>query len=622
MKRLCVLAVTIVFAAVAAHAAENAVQTSVRARQLYDRHCARCHEGGIERVPDRASLGRLGASFILRALVSGKMSAQGAVLAVSDRELLAKYLSGGQDIGDHSGVTAAKRADGFCRQTEWAAVGAAPSSWNGWSPEPSNRRFQRFSGLPEGKISRLKLKWAFGFDKDRKASTQPTIVAGRLFIGTAGGVVYALDARTGCVEWKFTAGSEVRGALSVTEGSSSRSAGGRVYFGDVHANVYALNARTGRLVWKKKVDGHPAARITGSLRLNDGRLYVPISSMEEILAQNPAYECCTFRGSLVALRAEDGERVWKTYTISQSPKPLGRNARGARRWGPSGAAIWSAPTVDAGRGVLYVATGNGYSDPDTSGSDAVLAMSMQTGKVLWDRQVTPGDEFNASCLRPDGQNCPANRGSDYDFGSSPILVRIGDRRLLVAGQKSGVVTALDPDKDGRIVWQRRIGKGGMLGGIQWGPAADDRKLYAALSDAGYRRGAAKGRSLDPRQGGGLFALDLASGTVVWAAAPSSCGARTPCSPAQSAAVTVIPGAVFSGSMDGHMRAYSSRDGHVLWDFDSERSFETVNGVPATGGSIDASGAAVAEGMMFFESGYFLWGGAPGNVLLGFSIDAK
>jgi polyvinyl alcohol dehydrogenase (cytochrome) len=197
--------------------------------------------------------------------------------------------------------------------------------------------------------------------------------------------------------------------------------------------------------------------------------------------------------------------------------------------------------------------------------------------------------------------------------------------------------AVDPDHQGQILWQTRVGHGSSLGGIQWGSASDGSNVYVALSDIGFTLTAMLGPekdkkdmwgnpmppfTIDPHHGGGLFAFRLDNGERLWNTPAPDCGARLPCSPAQSQAVSAIPGAVFSGSMDAHFRAFSTADGKVLWDYDTAQQFKTVNGVSAKGGSLDAGGAVIAGGMVFVGSGYNQFGGLPGNVLLAFSVDGR
>lgn len=504
----------------------------------------------------------------------------------------------------------------------------AAGGWTGWGATPANTRFQSAAsaGLTAESVGNLRLRWAFGFPGASMAFSQPAVARGVVFVGSDGGTVYALDARSGRIRWSFSARGSVRTGVVID--------GGLLYFGDQRGAVYALEASSGTLRWRAQADSHPAAMITGTPQLWKGRLFVPVASYEENFAPNPRYACCTFRGSVVAYQAATGKVLWKTYTVAGRPRRTRRNRVGTQLWGPSGSAVWSTPTLDPPRGVLYVATGNNYSDPVTGSSDAVLAMSMATGRILWTRQLTPADAYNAACenfMDPTLANCPPKRGPDFDFGSSPIMVTTADgRQVLIAPQKSGVVYGLDPVNAGRVIWQTRIGKGGSLGGVEWGAATDGENVYVALADCDWKtfERLVDGKpssyvDLDPEKGGGLFALRVSDGAKVWEALPSAaCSGREHCSPAQLAAVTAIPGVVFSGSLDGHMRAYSSDSGRVLWDYDTAREFSTVNRVRAHGGSLNGPGATVAGGMVLVNSGYGRFGEAPGNVLLAFGTQSK
>jgi polyvinyl alcohol dehydrogenase (cytochrome) len=490
--------------------------------------------------------------------------------------------------------------------------------WNGWGVDINNSRFQpaAMAGLTPEQVPRLQLKWAFGFPGASAANAQPTIVGGLLFVGGGDSKVYALDARSGCIRWTFATEATVRTAISVGQISGSDQLA--VFFGDVHARAYAVNATTGALIWKVKVEDHPAARIVGAPTLHSGMLYVPVSSFEEATGSKASYQCCTFRGSVVALDSATGRQVWKTHTIPEAPHPTKQNVMETQLYGPAGAAIWSAPTIDVQRQALYVATGNSYSNPPAETSDAILAFDLATGRMLWHRQVTAKDSSISACYGADQTNCPEDHGPDSDFGQSPILASLGNgQRALVVGQKSGVVHALDPDQEGKILWQTRIGKGGPLGGIMWGSAADEQRVYVANSDLGFLPGGTM--SLDPAAGGGLFALDLATGKVSMHVPPVPCGDRSQCSPALSAAVTAIPGVVFSGGISGYLRAYATPDARLLWEFDTARDFATVNGVSAHGGAMDGPGPTIVDGMLYVASGYAQWGGLSGNILLAFEV---
>lgn len=584
-------------------AATAKTESAVSGEAIYTTKCASCHEVGAAPFLNHAVLRAAAPEYILYMLNAGAMHKQGDALSTAQRVAVAEYITGKPLSAPTPAAHCATQAPG----------NFSGPQWNGWGADLENSRFQPAdqAGLTAAQVPQLKLKWAFGFPGGFAAYSQPVVVGGRVFVSDPLGGVYALDASTGCAYWKFQAAAAVRTAVSIGPGDLA-------YFGDLRANVYAVNAITGKLVWKRTVSDHPYARVTGTPRLYNGRLYVPVASREEWMSADPHYECCTFRGILAALDATTGKEVWRTYTIPDAPKPTRKGPNGVQLWGPSGGGMWSSPTIDEDHQLLYIGVGDNYSDPATSLSDAIIAVDLKTGKIVWSNQITPGDTFNTGCFQKDTSNCPAKVGPDFDFGSSLILRKLADgRRVLIASQKSGVVFGLDPDKKGAILWQTTIGKGGVLGGIEWGVAADSELVYVALSDVAF--GAAPdGVGLDPKIGGGLFALRVATGEKLWVASPAAAGCVVSrCSPAQSAAVTAIAGAVFSGADDGHLRAYASADGKVIWDFDTLREFDAVNKSAAHGGSLDGGGPAVAGGMLFVNSGFGSVFGIPGNVLLAF-----
>lgn len=583
---------------------------------LYKTHCAMCHDvTGASRAPSRAVLERTSPEIILDSLETGIMKLQGTKLPLPERRVLAEYLTG-KKLG-----TQVKMA-GRCEGSPSAFRLDGPS-WNGWGAGETNLRFQPDPGIKPAQLGSLKLKWAFGFPNTGVAYGQPSVAGGRVFVASSNRHVYALDARSGCYYWDYEATAAVRTAPTVAAlpGEPRR----LVLFADQRARAYAVDADTGKLIWKVVVDDGPYSQVTGAPTYHAARLYVPISAgPEDGQTLNPKYACCKARGAMAALDAATGKLLWKTPVIAEEPTLRGKNSAGAEQWGPSGASIWSAPTVDAERGILYAGTGDNHSAPLTATSDAILAFALDTGKIVWSRQLNVGDTFNMSCVAVDTTNCPKADAPDFDIGSSPNLVKLANgKRVLAVGQKSGILWGLDPDQGGNVLWKVAVGKGGKLGGIQWGTASDGANAYAAVSDLDFvDRVFRLGKPLvrNPEKGGGLFAIQLATGEKVWSAPPQPCAARKGCSPAQSAAVTVIPGVIFSGSVDGHMRAYSTTDGKILWDFDTAREFPTVNGVKANGGSIDAAGPTVAGGMLFVTSGYGNWGGLPGNVLLAFAVE--
>lgn len=577
--------------------------------QIYEQACKSCHESGESRAPGLDALRQLSSDAILESLSDGVMAYVGETLPDGHAETVSRYLG-------HGTAKLPSLARNSCPDETWGNPLRGPR-WIGWGADLENSRYQppQFAGLTAADVPRLELRWAFALPDATRARGHPTVAGGRLFVGSRSGGLYALDAKSGCTIWEFQSRSEVRTAVLISPPDGA----GRtlLFFGDTKANLYGIDAATGAQLWRTKVDDHPAATLTGSPVLFEGKLYLGVSSIEEFTGASAKYPCCSFRGSVQAIDASNGERAWKTHTVPEEPAPRRANSKGVIQFGPAGAGIWSAPTIDARLRRLYVTTGDNYSDPPTDDSDAIIAYDLDSGKRLWSRQFTEGDAYNMACnSNADGVNCPQADGPDFDFGSSAILVKLDNgKRALVAGQKSGMVHAIDPDQGGAILWQRRAGTGGKLGGIQYGSAADGRNVYVAVSD--YRR--------SRRQAvGGLVAYRLADGEEIWNTPSVPCPADRPqCSPAHSAAVTVIDGVVFSGSLDGHLRAYSTEDGSVLWDFDTVREYTaTVNGVPAKGGALNGPGPVVVDGMLYVNSGYGQFGSMPGNAFLAFGLSVE
>lgn len=587
---------------------------------MYKQSCAQCHDKGLNRAPQRDLFKSLSPEQVLSAMETGPMISMGMRWPSEGRRAIAEYVTG-KKFGTTPSLDPSPKA--MCAAGGDIKSPVTGPAWTGWGTNTSNTRFQDASaaGLTAAELPRLKLKWAFGYAGELSANAQPTYAAGHVFVGSPSGRIYALNASNGCVSWFINVGSQVRSAITVAPVTASTGQTTAAFFGDAKGTAWAVDATNGKTIWKTKVDEFPVARMTGSPVLYEGRLYVPVASGEEAAGSVPTYECCKFRGSLVALDAATGKQIWKTYTIDQPAKPTAKNKVGTQLYGPSGAPIWSSPAIDTKLGRIYVTTGDNYSEPSSPNSDAFMALDLKTGKILWTRQMTANDAYTSACRLPDRTNCPSVNGPDFDFGASPILVTLKNgKRALIAGQKSGMFHALDPDRNGAVLWQVRVGKGGTMGGVQWGSATDGNNVYVAVSDIKrIMLDYSNSTDADPSQGGGMFGLRVDNGERMWYHDPIGCGDRKRCSPAQSAAVTAIPGAAFSGSMDGHIRAYSTKDGKILWDYDTERTFKTVNGVEGRGGSLDGPGPIVAGGMLFLNSGYTAAGGAPGNVLLAFSI---
>jgi len=516
------------------------------------------------------------------------------------------------------------------------ALGSA--QWNGWGRGLDNTRYQPEPAIRDSDVAKLGLKWAYGYSNGTEFG-QPTVVDGRLFVTSSAGRIYSLDSKTGCTYWTYDAAAGSRTAITIGELARSKVAAlprklkrtlahldvikapSAAFFGDDTGTVYALDAQKGTLLWKTSVDSHPLARIVGAPTVYNDRLYVGVSSTEDAAAANPGYACCTFRGSVAALDISSGRIVWKSYTVLEEPAPTRKNNAGIQEFGPAGAAVSSSPTVDTKRGVLYVATGSSATGIEQSLTDAVVAFDLTDGKLRWVKQLSRADAgmFGSS------------------FASSPVLRTLASgNEILLAGQKSGVVYGLDPDHGGDTLWQTKVGDSGAAGtvasgttapglaagtgssigppgvagapgGVAWGSAADHRNLYVAIA----------GILAQPANASGsLTALDMRTGVARWHTAspePACTLSDRSCLHAQSQAVTVMPGSVFSGSMDGHFRAYSTIDGKILWDFDTAKEFQTSNGIKASGGPLDHGGATIVNGSVYVNSG---------NALLAFSVGGK
>ena len=583
--------------------------TSPEGEALYKQNCAVCHDDPQDRVPPLFLIRRRSAEDVIQTLTAGSMRQQASGLSADQIRALAIHLTGKQPsapIQEHLDANRCKDGGG--------PINLNGPQWNGWGRDLNNSRYQPKPGIKPDEVPRLKVKWAFAHPGPM-ATGQPTIVGDRIYLTIEAGLIYCLNAKTGCTYWAINAGAAVRAAISVGPLPPGSPAKFAAYFGDEKSNVHAVDAASGKPIWKTKVEDHLLSRITGAPVLYRNRLYVPVSSFEETAGRDIKYECCTFRGSIVALDAYTGKIIWKSFTVQNEPKPFKKNSGGTQMHGPAGGAIWSAPTLDLKRRLIYAGTGNSYTDVATLHADAIMAFDMDTGKVKWTNQVTPKDNFLVGCRQPGVGNCPEEAGPDYDFGSSPILHTLPNgKQVILAGQKSGVIYALDPDNRGKVVWQVKVGNGGALGGIEWGFTADQDNVYVPVADV-------SGAARKP----GLTALRIATGEMLWHVpapkVPCSWG-TTRCNNSQSAAASAIPGIVFSGTADGHLRAYSTRDGSIVWDFDTAKPLDTVNGGRGKGGALDGGGPTIVNGVLYTNSGYGRLIGQPGNLLLAFTVDGR
>jgi polyvinyl alcohol dehydrogenase (cytochrome) len=600
----------------------------------YFNNCASCHESAdsTHQAPPTAILKQMTPEHVLDVLTNGSMRSNAAALGEADRRLIAEWV-GGRKI-DNESVGALDKVTNLC-SSHPPVRESTGSAWNGWGADLRNTRSQTpaAAGLTPAQISRLQLKWAFGFPGATALYSQ-TVYDGRLYVSSNAGYVYSLDAGTGCVHWAFRAQAAVRSSFTIGRLSRTNARLG-VFFGDIRGTAYALDASTGAVIWKTLTDIHPLARITGTPVLNEGRLYVPVGSLEEPEAGQANYACCTFRGLVAALDAVTGKQVWKTYTIPEPAKVVGKNSLGKDMLAPAGADVWVTPTLDVRRRALYITTGNAFSGTPST-ANAVMALNMDTGKVLWTMQALAADVWHNGCVQnvpgrgggrgrgpaPQGapaagrgggggrgnayppENCPPQDilGPDWDFGAPPALARMSDGRdILIAAQKQGLIWAINPDT-GQVLWKQDVAReiDGGRGETLFGGAVDSERAYFGLISSGH------------------VALDLKTGEEVWWM-PATPPAGRQNLRGIVGAVTLIPGALLSGARDGMVRAVSSRTGQLLWEFDTAREFTTVNGVAAKGGSAASGGPIVANGMVFIGSGYpGFQNGQPGNVLLAFA----
>lgn len=599
---------------VTSHRADQAPQqssapasASAEGEAIYKQRCAMCHDSAQDRVPPLFLIRRRSAEDVIQTLTDGAMKQQASGLTADQVRNLAIHLTG-KNPGSPLKADLERNKCGAIPPLDLKA-----QQWNGWSADLDNSRFQPNPGIKPEDIPRLKLKFAWSHPGPM-ATGQPVVVGDWLFLTIEAGMIVSLNSKTGCTNWVIKPGAAVRAVPSVGAMPSGSQAKVALYFGDEKSFVHAVDAATGKPIWKTKIETHFLSRVTGAPVLHGNRIYVPLSSFEETAGRDAKYECCTFRGSVVALDAYTGKVVWKSFTVQDEPKAFKKSTEGTQMYGPAGGAIWSSPTLDLKRKSIYVGTGNSYTDVPTAHSDAIIAFDMDTGKVKWASQVTEKDNFLVGCRQPGVGNCPDNRGPDHDFGSSPVLRTLPNgKQVLLGGQKSGVMWAFDPD-NGKVLWQAKVGNGGALGGIEWGFAADRENVYVPIADP-------SGTDRKP----GLTALKLATGEVLWnmpAPAAKCSWGTTRCNNSQSAAATVIPGAVFSGTADGILRAYSTKDGSIIWSFDTAAEQNTVNAGPAKGGTLDGGGPIVVNGILYTNSGYGRLIGQPGNLLLAFSVDGK
>ena len=581
-------------------------------KQLYIENCAGCHEAQVYKAPHTTWLELMSPQVLYRSITEGIMQSQAAHLSDGDKQHIVEYITQ-MRLGDpNAGPEVAWCEDSASEFTE-----LDESQLSGWGHDTRRYVSSEVAGFDRSQISDLELKWSFGFPASTRARSQPTIAMGAVFVGSQDGTVYAFDLETGCVRWTYAARAEVR--TGITLGKRGSEGTPTAYFGDIIANLYAVDANTGELIWQTSPDEHHSATLTGTPAFANGNLYVPVSSLEVVTAANPDYACCTFRGHVMAVDGNDGSMLWDSYAIPDAPSSVGTTSVGTDMMGPSGAPVWTSPTIDVEKNLLIFGTGENYSSPADANSDAVIAVALDSGERLWSRQTFPGDAWNVACMMADNPNCPKEDGPDYDQASSPLLVDIAEgETVVVAGQKDGRVFALDWETGQSKLWEVKLGRGSIQGGVHFGMAADGTTVYVPINDMNDTR---NGEWLDPETARpGVSAVDAVTGEVLWSHVQDNvCGEGRPfCDPGVSAAITATDGAVIAGHLDGVIRIYDGPTGDIIWSYDTTNPVEGTNGVTAKGGGMSGSGPALGAGHMVINSGYGLYNHEAGNALLVFA----
>jgi len=511
-----------------------------------------------------------------------------------------------------------------CSLSAWAVPCSTPGTEQlaplddysqGWGIDRRNTRFQPNTTINSSNAQQLKLKWAYGLGSNEPRA-YPLVTKNIIYIGSDGEGLLALDRETGCERWRHVQTGQFGSAIVPA------SAAGRpmLIFNIRQRGTFAVDARTGELIWHASVSQAPVPWYSGSPVVVGNTVYVPVSSMEVGLAINPLYGCCTTSGGFAAFNLTTGEPLWYVPTIDQPATKTGSHYGLVSEYGPSGAAVWAAPSYDDVGHRLFFGTGQNYSHPTTQTSDAIFAVDADNGDILWVNQLTANDAYNASCnvISLDHPNCPKPLGPDVDFGAATLLnLGLDGKKRLIAGQKSAEVHALDP-MTGELLWSQRLGRGGIIGGVHWGMASNEQLglLYVPISDKAISGFPSPG---DPEPG--LFALDSVTGEIRWHhARPPRCAGEAACVYGLSAAAIAANDIVVVGSIDGYLEILDARDGHSLWSHDAWRDYPSVNGVSASGGGFDAHGPMLADDLLLVTSGYFYVGDQrPGNAFLVFQL---
>src|SRR5580658_3511201 len=611
---------TFLFLSGAAGAAPQ--QDSAAAGQrVYQRTCSTCHDHAEAlRAPTLATLKGMRYQQIYYALTVGKMQAQGKTLSGPERSALIDYLIGRARVSD--AWTGQMRCTPDRRRIDLSM----PATVADFGFDLHNHRHltAQEAGITTADFRHMQLAWALAFPRATTMRAQAAVVGSTLFLPVAdASQLYAIEiAQRPCLKWIYK--SDVPLRTGVGYGTLPGTHRKVLVFADVGTRIHMVDAATGAPIWKHAVHLTSLSNTTGTPVLLGGRVYVPLSASEINVGADPKHLCCTTHGAVIALDARTGAEIWTAHTMPDA-KPIRDRGDGQMMWGPSGAPIWSSPAIDEQRGVLYVGTGEATSAPAAPTTDSVLAIDLKTGAIRWHFQATADDIFLTGCMvKHDGLNCPhEGRLLDHDFGASIVLAKRADGHdVVLAGQKSGMLYALDPDAQGKVLWKHSFGAGSLIGGIHWGLAFDGARVFVPMNTFPGPEGK------DPGEVAGLHAVAVDSGTVLWSYYPQpDCSGERKTRVRTCATVigltgapTVIAGAVVEGSADGFLRAFDVNTGALLFQFDTTAPLTTANGVAGIGGALDNASIVAANGYLFVNSGYGIIGGqSPGNLFLAFHV---
>ena len=572
--------------------------------ELFNNNCVSCHSGGVPRAPHLTTFQVMSADYILSTL-NGVMSAQAEGLTKKEKIGISEYITGGK-------VSSSLPEPNFCKSKNESIILVEENSYKEWGYDKENSRYTK-SNLSSQNAKKLKLKWVFAYPSASRARSQPSISGNTIFVGGQNLYLYALDRETGCVRWRTKVDGEIRSAPAIYFSEK----GNFLFAGDYEGNVYKINPYNGEKIWVKSLRYHPRVILTGSLRVDKDIIYVPLSSREWADGADPEYQCCSFRGGIMALSVANGNELWTSYSIPLPPKGTGKlNNMGIEILAPSGVPVWNSPTFDTSKNLIYYGTGEAYSSPAAETSDSVIAINKLNGDIEWVYQAESGDAWNMGCFVEADANCPEQDGPDWDFGASVVLANIDGKSVLFAGRKSGHVYGLDPDNEGKPLWIKRIGKGGFAGGVHWGMATDNKSVFAAIADTNFIN------KFPGPATPGIYSLDGISGKINWKFTPiDRCPENTKpaCDIGISAALTATNDLVIGGGFDGWLYVLNKNTGELIWEFNTAIDFSAFTNVPSNGGSIESDGPVVIDNNIFINSGYQYGGRLGGNVLLNFEI---